>query len=48
VNKGYVSEPLKMLLKESGLEFLTKLKKNMKPQAHLGNRQNSIEKMGYY
>lgn len=31
-DKGYVSEPLKLLLKESGLEFLTKLKKNMKPQ----------------
>lgn len=31
-DKGYISEPLKLLLKESGLEFLTKLKKNMKPQ----------------
>lgn len=31
-DKGYVSEPLKLLLKESGLEFLTKLKKNMKPE----------------
>lgn len=31
-DKGYVSDPLKLLLKESGLEFLTKLKRNMKPQ----------------
>lgn len=31
-DKGYVSEPLKLLLKETGLEFLTKVKKNMKPQ----------------
>jgi transposase len=31
-DKGYVSEPLKLLLKEAGLEFLTKVKKNMKPQ----------------
>ncbi len=31
-DKGYVSAPLKLLLKERGVEFLTKLKKNMKPQ----------------
>lgn len=31
-DKGYVSNPLKLLLAEAGLEFLTKLKKNMKPQ----------------
>jgi transposase len=31
-DKGYVSNPLKLLLKERGVEFLTKLKKNMKPQ----------------
>ena len=31
-DKGYVSEPLKLLLKEAGLEFLTKLKKNQQPQ----------------
>ncbi len=30
-DKGYVSNPLKLLLKERGVEFLTKLKKNMKP-----------------
>lgn len=30
-DKGYVSAPLKLLLKERGIEFLTKLKKNMKP-----------------
>lgn len=29
-DKGYVSNPLKMLLKQRGIEFLTKLKKNMK------------------
>ncbi len=31
-DKGYVSAPLKSLLKEQGVEFLTKLKKNMKAQ----------------
>ncbi len=31
-DKGYISEPLKLLLKERGVEFLTKLKKNMKPK----------------
>ena len=31
-DKGYISSPLKLLLKERGIEFLTKLKKNMKPQ----------------
>jgi len=31
-DKGYISSPLKLLLKERGVEFLTKLKKNMKPQ----------------
>jgi len=31
-DKDYISSPLKLLLKEHGLEFLTKLKKNMKPQ----------------
>ena len=31
-DKGYISSPLKSLLKEHGLELLTKLKKNMKPQ----------------
>jgi transposase len=31
-DKGYISEPLKLLLKETGVEFLTKVKKNMKPQ----------------
>jgi hypothetical protein len=31
-DKGYISEPLKLLLRERGVEFLTKLKKNMKPQ----------------
>lgn len=31
-DKGYVSEPLKLLLKDTGLEFLTKVKKNMKVQ----------------
>ena len=31
-DKGYVSAPLKSLLKEQGVEFLTKLKKNMKPK----------------
>ena len=31
-DKGYISSPLKLLLKEHGLELLTKLKKNMKPQ----------------
>lgn len=31
-DKGYISSPLKSMLKEHGLEFLTKLKKNMKPQ----------------
>ncbi len=30
-DKGYVSNPLKLLLKERGIEFLTELKKNMKP-----------------
>ena len=30
-DKGYVSNLLKMLLKQRGVEFLTKLKKNMKP-----------------
>lgn len=29
-DKGYISNPLKMLLKQRGIEFLTKLKKNMK------------------
>lgn len=32
-DKGYVSAPLKFILGEHGLEFITKLKKNMKPQA---------------
>lgn len=31
-DKGYISSPLKLLLKEQGVEFLTKVKKNMKPQ----------------
>lgn len=31
-DKGYISNPLKMLLRTRGVEFLTKLKKNMKPQ----------------
>lgn len=31
-DKGYVSAPMKLLLKEAGLDFLTKVKKNMKPQ----------------
>ena len=31
-DKGDICEPLKLLLKEAGLEFLTKLKKNQKPQ----------------
>lgn len=31
-DKGYVSNPLKLLLADAGLELLTKLKKNMKPQ----------------
>jgi PIN domain nuclease of toxin-antitoxin system len=31
-DKGYVSHPLKLLLEESGVEFITKLKKKMKPQ----------------
>ena len=30
-DQGYISSPLKSLLKEQGVEFLTKLKKNMKP-----------------
>ena len=30
-DKGYVSNPLKILLKEGNLELITKLKKNMKP-----------------
>ncbi len=32
-DKGYVSAPLKLLLGERGVEFITKLKKKMKPQA---------------
>lgn len=31
-DKGYVSNPLKLLLNEQGVEFITKLKKNMKPE----------------
>ena len=31
-DKGYVSEPLKQLLSETDVDFLTKLKKNQKPQ----------------
>ena len=31
-DKGYVYNPLKLLLNEQGVEFLTKLKKNMKQQ----------------
>lgn len=31
-DKGYVSNPLKLLLNEQSLEFITKLKKNMKRQ----------------
>ena len=31
-DKGYFSNPLKLLLKLRGVEFLTKLKKNMKAQ----------------
>ncbi len=31
-DKGYISNPLKVLLKQRGVEFLTKLKKNMKAQ----------------
>jgi hypothetical protein len=31
-DKGYVSNPLKLLLAESNIEFITKLKKNMKDQ----------------
>ncbi len=32
-DKGYVSAPLKLLLGEQGVEFITKLKKNMTPQS---------------
>ncbi|MDQ4122750.1 MAG: IS982 family transposase [Acidobacteriota bacterium] len=32
-DKGYVSNPLKLLLNEQGVEFITKLKKNMKPES---------------
>lgn len=31
-DKGCVSNPLKLLLAEENIEFITKLKKNMKPQ----------------
>ena len=31
-DKGYVSNPLKLLLAENGVEFITKLKRNMKQQ----------------
>lgn len=31
-DKKYISEPLKLLPPERGVEFLTKLKKNMKPK----------------
>ncbi len=31
-DKGYLSSPLKLLLREQGVELLTKVKKNMKPQ----------------
>lgn len=31
-DKGYVSNPLKLLLAENGVEFITKLKRNMKEQ----------------
>ncbi len=32
-DKGYISAPLKLLLGAHGVEFITKLKKKMKPQA---------------
>ena len=31
-DKGYISSPLQLFLKERGVDFLTKLKKNMKPK----------------